>query len=63
MYNGIMLEMDSDTRTTNRSIYSLSNWAGEVGGFSSAVKFAIIFLLPFLRNAELDSFLISKLYK
>ena len=63
MINGIMIEMDGDTRTTNRTIYSLSNWAGEVGGFSSAVKFLIILLLPLVRNAELDSFLISRLYK
>jgi len=49
--------------TTNRSIYSISDWLGEVGGFASSVQLIIMILLPFLRNAELESYLIGKLYK
>ena len=61
--NGILLDMHDAILTTNRSIYSISDWLGEVGGFASSVQLIIMILLPFLRNAELESYLIGKLFK
>ncbi len=63
MINGILIDMHDDTLDTDRAIYALSDLAGSVGGFFSFVRVVIIFMLPFIRNAELDSYLISSLYK
>ncbi len=61
--NGILIDMDQNILDTDRTIYSASDLAGSVGGFSSAVKLVILIMLPFLKNSELDSYLISSLYK
>ncbi len=63
MINGILIDMHDDTLGTDRTIYALSDLAGSVGGFFSFVRVVIIFMLPLIRNAELDSYLISSLYK
>jgi hypothetical protein len=63
MINGILIDIHDDTLDTDRAIYSLSDLAGSVGGFFSFVRVVIIFMLPLIRNAELDSYLISSLYK
>jgi hypothetical protein len=63
MLNGIIIDMDRDILHTDRRIYLASDLAVSVGGFSSAVKLAILIMLPFLKNSELDSYLISSLYK
>ena len=63
MLQGILIDVHEDILEIDRKIYSAANLAGEIGGFSSAVKIVFIMLLPFLTNAELESFLINSLYK
>ena len=63
MLQGILIDVHEDILEIDRQIYSAANLAGEIGGFSSAVKIVIVMLLPFLTNAELESFLINNLYK
>jgi hypothetical protein len=63
MLQGILLDVHEDILEIDRKIYSAANLAGEIGGFSSAVKIVIVMLLPFLANAELESFLIYNLFK
>jgi len=63
MLQGILIDVHEDILEIDRKIYSAANLEGEIGGFSSAVKIVFIMLLPFLTNAELESFLINSLYK
>jgi len=63
MINGILIDVHEDILEIDRRIYSASDLAGSVGGFSSAIKIVIIMLLPLLTNSELESYLISSLYK
>jgi hypothetical protein len=63
MINGILIDVHEDILEIDRKIYSASDLAGSVGGFSSAIKIVIIMLLPLLTNRELESYLISSLYK
>jgi hypothetical protein len=63
MINGIMVDMDSDTRTTYRSIYSIANWAGQVGGLYTAVSVFCIFLMPLIRHETLESYLVRRLFR
>jgi len=63
MLQGILIDVHEDILEIDRKIYSAADLAGEIGGFSSAVKIVFIMLLPFLTNAELESFLINSLYK
>ena len=63
MLQGILIDVHEDILEIDRKIYSAANLAGEIGGFSSAVKIVIVMLLQFLTNAELESFLINNLYK
>jgi hypothetical protein len=63
MINGILIDVHEDILEIDRKIYSVSDLAGSVGGFSSAIKIVIVMLLPLLTNRELESYLISSLYK
>ena len=37
MYAGILIDIHPDKLETNRRVYSLTGWLGEVVGFSSAI--------------------------
>jgi hypothetical protein len=63
MYNGILIDMDSNVLVTDRKIYSITNWAGEVGGFSKTVGVIIAVLFPLFSLSSIESFLTVRLYK
>lgn len=63
MYNGILIDIDSDVLVVNRSIYSFVNWLQEVGGFSKTVGVFIAFLFPFFSMSSIESFLILNMFK
>ena len=63
MRNGILIDMDSNLLDVKRSIYTLTDWAGEVGGFSKTIGVITAFLFPLLSMSSIESFLIMKLFK
>jgi hypothetical protein len=63
MLNGIMIDNDEDFKITSRTVYDLSDLAGEVGGFASTVNLILAFLFPFIRFDSLETYLISRLFK
>lgn len=63
MLNGILIDLDSKLLRVNRNVYSLTDWAGEVGGFSKTIGVMIAVLYPILSMSSLESFLILRLFK
>lgn len=63
MYNGILIDIDSNMLIIDRKVYTLTDWAGEVGGFSKTVGVIIALLFPLLSMSSIESFLIVKLFK
>ena len=63
MLAGIMIDIHADKLMTVRTVYTLSTWLGEIGGFSSSVMAIIQFVLPLLQIFSLQKYLVSKLFK
>ena len=63
MLAGILIDIDPGKLMTVRTVYTLSAWLGEIGGFSSSVMAIIQFLLPLLKMFSLQKYLVSKLFK
>lgn len=61
--NGILIDFKEDIVVTRRRIYSLSNWLAEVGGFAFAVQCLLAVFYPLLPRADLQNYLITRLYK
>ena len=62
MYAGVFIDIHPDKLEIVRSVYSLSAWLGEIGGFSSALIPIIQIVLPLLQFYSLEKYLISQLY-
>ena len=63
MLNGILIDMDVDLLVIDRKVYTLTEWAGEVGGFSKTIGVIIAFLFPLISMSSVESFLILHLFK
>jgi hypothetical protein len=46
MHAGIQVDIYPDNLVTIRSVYGISAWLGDVGGFSSSVLAIISLILP-----------------
>ena len=62
MYAGVFIDIHPDKLEIVRSVYSLSAWLGEIGGFSSALMEIIWIVLPLLQFCSVEKYLISKLF-
>jgi hypothetical protein len=62
MYAGVFIDIHPDKLEIVRSVYSLSAWLGEIGGFSSALIEIIWIALPLLQFCSVEKYLISKLF-
>ena len=63
MLAGVLIDIHPDKLMTVRTVYTLSAWLGEIGGFSSSVMAIIYFVLPLLQVFSLQKYLVSKLFK
>lgn len=63
MANGVLIDLDADVLITTRTLYSLSNWASEVGGFLKMVTLIMTALQPMLTFTTLEWFLVTSLFK
>jgi hypothetical protein len=62
--NGIMIDINSNTLHTVRSVFSLFDWVSNVGGIMQAIQFIAICIFPFVAPLhDLESYLVSRLYK
>ena len=59
---GILIDIHPDKLNTVRTVYTLSAWLGEIGGFSSSVLAIISLILPLIQYSSLQKSLISKLF-
>ena len=63
MLAGIMIDLHPEKLVTVRTLYTLSAWLGEIGGFSSSVMGIIQFVLPLLQIFSLQKYLVRNLFK
>jgi len=63
MANGVLIDIDNDILHTKRKIYTLSNWASEVGGFVRMLTLVFAAIHPFLSSELLESYLVRSLFK
>jgi len=63
MTNGVLIDINNDILHTSRKIYTLSNWASEVGGFIRMLTLFFAVLHPLLSSELLESFLVRRLFK
>lgn len=55
--------MSNDKVVTERRVYTVIDWAGEVGGFGKFVQLLFSLILPLVQMWSLDKHLISRLYR
>jgi hypothetical protein len=60
--NQFLIEMSSDYRVTNRSVYTLNDWINELGGFYVAVS-GFFLLIAGLITESMDDYLVGNLFK
>lgn len=60
---GIMIQMSPDKIEIQRTVYGVSDWLNEVGGFGQAVQFIFILIVPFLKFWTLEKYRQTMLYK
>ena len=63
MLAGILIDIHPDKLVTIRTVYGLSAWLGDIGGFSSSVLAIISLILPLVQISTLQKYLVSKLFK
>lgn len=63
MLAGILIDIHPDIIETTRNVYGISEWLGEIGGFSSSVLAIISLIIPLVQTSSLQKYLVSKLFK
>lgn len=58
-----MIEGAADHHVQSRTVYSISDWLGEVGGFASTMHLLFGLMFSFLQVWSVEKFLIQQLYK
>ena len=58
-----MIEGDADHSVQLRTVYSISDWLGEVGGFASIMHLIFGILFSYLRTWSVEKFLINQLFR
>ena len=59
---GFTFNISPDTFSHERSVYTVLDWLGDVGGLRDALKLIVSALVAICSNGNLSSFLISKLF-
>lgn len=62
MINGLLIDLDENIQYSNRSVYSWSDWASEVGSFSRSFSIIIMVIVPLFATSSVDSTLIGRLF-
>ena len=63
MMNGFMIDLDPAAVAIIRNLYSIDDFAQEVGGFFALVTIIVSMLFSFLQTWPLEKYLIETLYK
>ena len=63
MYAGIFIDIYPDNLYIKRSLYTVTSWLGEVGGFQGAIQSIITMILPLIQVFSLEKYLVSALFQ
>ena len=63
MQQNILFSLTMDKLSIERRVYTLFDWAEEVGGFQGFILLLIQIVLPYCQVFSLEKYLVSKLFK